>query len=98
MNEDRYEIDLRPYILAIAKKWWVIALLAIFFAGAAYAFYASRPDEFSATASILLTRSRSSLSLTKEFTTVTENVIDSRSPLDAFVSLTHSGAIAKQTV
>ena len=98
MNEDSVEIDLRPYILALARKWWVLALCVVLFAGATYAYYSSRPDEFSATASILLTRSRSSLSLTKEFTTVTENVIDSRSRLDALVSLTDSDAIAKKTL
>src|SRR3989337_1477379 len=98
MNDDSIEIDLRPYILAIAGKWWVLALFVVIFAGATYAYYSSRPDEFSATASILLTRSRSSLSLTKEFTTVTENVIDSRSRLDALVTLANSDAIAKKTL
>ena len=57
------------------------------FAGATDAYYVSYPDEFSATASILLTRSRSTLSLTKEFTIVTENAIVSRSNLDALITL-----------
>ena len=98
MNEDSVEIDLRPYILAIVRKWWVMALFVIIFAGGTFAYYVSRPDEFPATASILLTRSRSSLSLTKEFITVTENVIDSRSRLDALVTLTDSDSIAKKTL
>jgi hypothetical protein len=61
MNEDSFEIDLRPHILAIVRKWWVIALLDPV-CGRGFCILQNPPDEFAATASILLTRSRSSLS------------------------------------
>jgi capsular polysaccharide biosynthesis protein len=92
------EIDLRPYILALTKRWWQIALIAVLAAAVACAysfFLTSRTYE--ATAKVLITRSRATLSLAEQFPTVTEPV-DPNSRMNAMLSIAQGDALALDTL
>lgn len=87
------EIDLRPYILLVLKSWWLIALV-VFLAGAVgLAISLLKPRSYEATATLLLTRSRATLSLAQQFPTVNEPV-DQRARMDALLSIAQSDALA----
>lgn len=91
------EIDLRPYILAVLKYWWLIALLAVLAGAAALVFSLVRAREYQATATVLLTRSRPTLELADQFPTVNEPV-DARARMEALESIAKSDGIAAQTL
>ncbi|MCJ7696189.1 MAG: Wzz/FepE/Etk N-terminal domain-containing protein, partial [Anaerolineaceae bacterium] len=80
------EIDLRPYINAIRKKWWLIALITILVAAGAFAYSMLQSRNYETGATILLTRTRASLSLANQFPTINEP-IDSRSRMDAMLEI-----------
>ena len=61
------EIDLRPYIQALRKRWWLIAIITGICAAAAFAYSYFQERNYEAVATILLTRSRASLSLADQF-------------------------------
>ena len=90
------EIDLRPYILALKKNWWLIAIIA--FSGAVIAFSYSyfQTNNYEATALVLLTRNKASLSLAEDFPTSNEP-IDFRSRMDAMLALGESDNIFTST-
>jgi uncharacterized protein involved in exopolysaccharide biosynthesis len=92
------EIDLRPYILALIRTWWRIALIAFLAALVALGFSLLQSKEYVSTATILLTRSRASLNLAEQFPTITENIYDASSRMDALLSLAKSDAIASETL
>ena len=75
------EIDLRPYINALRRRWWLIGLITIIAASAAFTYGVLQERKFEAVAPILLSRSRASLSLTNQFPTITEP-IDARSRME----------------
>jgi uncharacterized protein involved in exopolysaccharide biosynthesis len=91
------EVDLRPYILAIVNRWWLIALIALGLAMLALVFSLIQPRVFQSTATVLITRSRASLNLAEQFPTVNEP-IDSRSRMDAILSIGQSDALALQVI
>lgn len=91
------EIDLRPYIQALFKKWWLMVILAIM--GAILGFIISQvpADRYEATAIILLTKQTSKLSLASQFSTTTE-ASDIRSRTDTIITIAESDAIALQVM
>ncbi len=91
------EIDLRRYILALIHHWWQIGLLTLIFAIAGFTFTILQSRTYEATATMLLTRSRASLSLAEDFRTVSEP-IDARSRMDALLSIAQSDALALKTL
>jgi capsular polysaccharide biosynthesis protein len=91
------EIDLRPYILSITRNWWKIALLVLLAAIVAVAISLIRPKEYEATATILITRTRPSLSLAQQFPTVSEPV-DSASRLNAYLSIIKSDELVMNSI
>lgn len=94
---DNDEVDLRPYIAALVnKKWWIIAI-GILFGVAALGFLLLSPRKYTANATLLLTRSRTMLSLAEQFPTVNEPV-DSRSRMDALMTIAKGDAIANLTL
>jgi uncharacterized protein involved in exopolysaccharide biosynthesis len=95
LHED--EIDLRPYIVTILRKWWLIAVFAILAGAAAFTYSLLQPRTYEATASILLTRIRTTLTLAEQFPTITEPT-DTRSLMDALLSIIQSDALAYDTL
>jgi len=97
MTEYDDEIDLRPYILALVHHWWQIALLIILVAGIAFGASYAQPRNYEATAMVLLTRTRTTLSLAQQFPTVNEP-IDSASRMTSMLSIAQSDSIASDTL
>lgn len=91
------EIDLRPYISAIRRRWWLIAIATIVTSAGALGFSLLQEKKYEAVATILLTRSRASLNLANQFPTITEPV-DSRSRMEAMISIAGSEWLAEQTI
>ena len=91
------EIDLRPYINAIRKKWWLIALVTILTASAALIYGLIQVRNYEASATILLTRTRTSLLLANQFPTINEP-IDSRSRMEAMLEIAGSDALMMQAM
>jgi uncharacterized protein involved in exopolysaccharide biosynthesis len=91
------EIDLRPYIFALRKKWWLIAIVTVLTAGAALVYSVLQVRNYESSATILLSRSRASLSLANQFPTVNEP-IDSRSRMDAMLAIAGSDNLVMQTL
>ena len=86
------EIDLKPYINAIRKKWWLIALVTVLTASAALVYGLLQVRNYEANANILLTRTRTSLELANQFPTISEP-IDSRSRMEAMLAIAGSDAL-----
>ncbi len=91
------DINLRPYILALVRQWWKIALLVILGAVAAAAFTMTKPVKFESTATILLTSRRATLSLAEQFPTVNDPV-DTTSRINAMLSIAQSDSLALQVI
>ena len=91
------EIDLKPYINAIRKKWWLIALITLLTASAALIYGLLQTSTYEASATILLTRSRTALELANQFPTINEP-IDSRSRMDAMLEIAGSDALVVNTL
>jgi uncharacterized protein involved in exopolysaccharide biosynthesis len=91
------EIDLRPYIFALRRRWWLIALITTIAAGAAFAFTIIRDQKYEASATILLTRRRTSLSIADQFPTINEP-IDNRSRMEAMIAIAGSDALMLQAL
>ena len=98
MNEFNDEIDFRPYLQAFIRNWWKIALVVSICVIIAILYSYTLPKRYTSTASILLTRSRSTLSLTEEFPTITENVTDSRARMEALMAMAQSDSVALNTI
>jgi capsular polysaccharide biosynthesis protein len=90
------EIDLRPYINAILQNWWKIGLLAIAFSVFVFIFTRLGAPSYQATATILVPRSQSQLSIAEQFPTIVDSG-DSKSRMNAYLVIAQSAAIAKQT-
>jgi capsular polysaccharide biosynthesis protein len=91
------EIDLRPYILALIHHRWQIALITILAAGIAFTVSFTQTRNYQATATILLTRTRTTLSLAQQFPTVSEPT-DNASRMNAMLSIAQSDSIASDTL
>ncbi len=87
------EIDLRPYIQAIIHKWWAPALLAIVGLAIGFLITYLQPEVYEVTATMLLTRQKTQLSLSEDFTTVTE-ATDITSRINTILTIAKSDAIA----
>jgi uncharacterized protein involved in exopolysaccharide biosynthesis len=90
------EIDLRPYVFALRKKWWLIALVTILVGAGAFVYSILQPSKYEATATILLTRTRAALALAEQFPTINDP-IDSRSRLDAMQAIAKSDDLLVET-
>jgi len=91
------EIDFRPYFLALRKNWWQIALITFLAAMAAFIFSILQIEKYQATAIILLTRTKVTLSLAEQFPTINEP-IDSISRMNAMLSIAGGDSLAIQTL
>jgi polysaccharide biosynthesis transport protein len=91
------EIDLRPYFLILKKKWRQIALITFICAAGALLYSFSQTKNYEASALVLLTRNKASLSLAEDFLTSNEP-IDFRSRMDAMLALGESDSIFTQTI
>jgi len=86
------EIDLRPYVLALLHRWWVVVLLGVIAAAAGMGFSQSQNKTYTASATILVTRTSATLSLAEQFPTVKEPV-DTNSRMVAFLSIAQNDSI-----
>ncbi len=91
------EIDLRPYITSLIQHWWQILIVAVIFAVVGLGISLIMPRKYESTATILLTRSRPTLSLAEQFPTVNEPV-DSSLRMNALLSLAQSDTLTMQTL
>ncbi|MFZ6030881.1 MAG: Wzz/FepE/Etk N-terminal domain-containing protein [Chloroflexota bacterium] len=91
------EIDLRPYLQALIRKWWVILLCGALGAGIGLIISKVRPERYEATAVILLTKQTSRLTLTSQFPTTTE-ASDIRTRADTILTIAESDAVAEQVM
>jgi uncharacterized protein involved in exopolysaccharide biosynthesis len=89
------EIDLRPYINILIKNWWKIGIFAVLLASLVFVFTILQPPSYQATATMLLPRSQLQLSLADQFPTVVD-AGDSRSRMEAYLTIAQSDAIAQQ--
>lgn len=87
------EFDLYPYILTLLKSWKLIVFLAFIAAVAALAFSLLQPRTYSATSTIIGTYRRPVLTLSEEFSTITNNG-DVNNKQQAFLTIANSDAIA----
>jgi len=86
------EIDLRPYVLSLLHRWWVVVLLGVITAAASIGFSQSQKKTYTASATILVTRTSATLSLAEQFPTVKEPV-DTNSRMVAFLSIAQNDSI-----
>ncbi len=91
------DINLRPYILTLVRQWWKIALLATISAFVALIFTLSQPRKYEATATIMVTRQRATLTLANQFPTVSDPV-DTNSRMNAMLSIAQSDSLALQVI
>lgn len=91
------ELDLRPYLWALIRHWWKIALLGLLAAVVAFVYTRQQPPEYKSTATILLTRSRTKLSLTAQFPTV-EDPTDIVSRMNAILTIAQDDSVAMSTL
>jgi len=96
MTPHEDEIDLRPYLLLLLRHWWLILIFSVVLAGAGLAYGLVQPHVYKSTATILVTRSRTTLELADQFPTVSEP-IDSKSKLQAILAIAQSDAITHAT-
>ncbi len=87
------EFDLYPYVHSLLKNWKLIIFLAAVAASAALVFSLLQPRTYSATSTIVVTYSRPVLTLSEEFSTVSNNV-DARNKSQAFLTIAKSDVIA----
>lgn len=90
------EIDLRPYMLALIRHWKRVAILGVLFGAAAVGFSLLQTRTYTASATILVTRSRAVLALAEDFPTISENV-DTRARTDALLTIAQSDVLARET-
>ena len=93
MSENEDFIDLKPYIKVLVKNWWLILLATLLLASSAFFNIILSEPVYKATATLLLTRTRSSLSLAEKFPTVNEPV-DSRARTEALLTIIQSDSLA----
>jgi capsular polysaccharide biosynthesis protein len=86
-------IDLRPYVLALLHRWWVVVLLGVIAAAVSMGISQVPKKTYSSTATILVTRTSATLSLAEQFPTVKEPV-DTGSRMSAFLSIARNDSIA----
>lgn len=91
------EIDLRPYILQLIKKWWMIAIFAAVVGLAAFLYSFLQPRTYESTANILITHSQAVLRVADQFPTINQPT-DNGSRLAAYLTLAQDDSIAEQTV
>jgi len=91
------EIDIREYILIIINNWWKILIFSLLFAIIGFSINHFSPEEYQASATIIINRNQFVLSLAKQFPTVSTSK-DTKSLSEAILSLTNSDAIALRTI
>jgi capsular polysaccharide biosynthesis protein len=83
--------------MALIRHWWQIGLLGGVIAVVVLVIGLRGTRTYRASATILLTRSRSQLSLTEQFQTVTETG-DAKSRMDAILTIAQSDSIARSAL
>jgi len=91
------EIDLRPFILELSRRWWLILKIGAIAGALALAFSLLQPHKYESIATILVTRSRPTLSLAEQFPTISEPV-DTTSRMSALLTMARDDAIAAETL
>lgn len=91
------DIDLRPYLQALLKRWWWIALGGLLLAIGVFLFTYLQPRAYETRAIILLTRDQYQLELAEQFTTI-QNPQERRTLIDSYSTIARSGAIAQQVL
>lgn len=89
------EIDLRPYLVSVIRRWKLIIVAVIFLAAVFSAIKLISPRSYEASSSILLTRSRAELNLAEQFPTV-QDPVDSKAKMDAIMNITGSDFITNK--
>lgn len=87
------EFDLYPYVLTLKKNWKLIIFLAMIAGAAALVFSLLQPRTYSSTSTIIGTYRRPVLTLSDEFSTITNNG-DARNKQQAFLTISNSDEIA----
>lgn len=90
------EIDINAYLIVLIRRWKLIVILVVLTAISGFSISFIQPDLYEATSIAIVTRSQLRLSLANQFPTVIDSQ-DSRSKMDAFLTIAQSDAIA-QTV
>ncbi len=91
------EIDLRPYILLLLRSWWKIALVSLVAALAVWLISAWIPDQYEATSSVAIVRSRTDINLDPRIVDVAESDIlrtDTASRRQALIALVSNNDVA----
>lgn len=91
------EIDLRPYIITLIRHWRIILLVAALAGGAGLALNWQRAKSYDATTTMLLIRSRASLSLAQQYPTVNEP-LDLGSRITAYAAIINSDGVMQETI
>ena len=87
------EIDLRPYIIALVEKWWVIVIMAIVgFLVASFFIFSTEP-EFSATAIVTVQDAQDLIEIDSSISD-----LQVKQPLDAFPELALSDEVLADTL
>jgi capsular polysaccharide biosynthesis protein len=90
------DIDLRPYVLSLMKRWWIIVILTVLLSLAAYGFTLRKPPKYESTATIIINRSQLKLSIADQFPTITQ-YNDARYRNEAYLAIAQSASIAQAT-
>lgn len=90
------DLDLRPYLAALSKRWKIAVLLAIIGGIIGLGISLSKPKEYRSTATVIVTHNQLRLSLAEQFPTINENR-DTKSRMDAYLTIAQSDYIAQAT-
>jgi capsular polysaccharide biosynthesis protein len=93
MGEYQDELDLRPYIVALLKNWWIVAVFTIVPLLVFLGTVMLRPRAYEARASVLIVRNRTNLDLTNQFQNVQEPV-DQKARQEAFLTIMQQDDLA----
>lgn len=92
-------IDLRAYVLVLARFWPVIVGMMVVAVVAAAGLTLSRPTTYEATAAVVITQSRAELSLVPEFKTTAEGLpANADARRNALIGLVKNPAIAAEVI
>jgi len=97
MTQNDDELDLRPYLRAVFRQWWLIAALIGLAAVVAMILSFNQARTYTTTSTILIVRSKPALSLADRFPTVNEP-IDQNSRMLAVLSIAKSDSLALRVI
>ena len=105
------EIDLRPYVRALIRYWWLVIGLTLIAAVAAYVVSSLLPPTYEATAGVVMLKSKAEISLGSGFQALTDDDLDFGETMqgnaliertsrrqNSLVGMVGNGTIARQVV